>query len=269
MRTRLSVTGLALMVGIGSAFAADLPVKAPAVAPLPVPAYNWSGWYVGVHAGYGWGDTSIGLSSSDPGLFGPAISQGAIPRSLSTDADGFLGGIQAGFNLQNGPIVYGVEADIAFGRLDGSSTITTNQVALFWPILTTTHDQRLDWLATFRGRIGLLATPRLLTYVTAGLAVGGVEASTNVVIPAGGCAANSLCGFGAISETSVGWTGGGGLEYAFADRWSLKVEYLYFDLGTSSYTVFATSPVFVGNPNWLASAKFSGHIVRAGLNWRF
>jgi len=124
--------------------------------------------------------------------------------------------------------------------------------------------------------LGFTITPTLLVYGTGGLAYGGVDSSVTIFqqnLPADSTFGAPFSSIGRFSNTRVGWTAGGGLEWLFAPNWSLKVEYLYYDLGRVN---FIMSPlvnsvggvlVTVGAPS--ASTRFNGNIVRAGLNYHF
>jgi outer membrane immunogenic protein len=120
--------------------------------------------------------------------------------------------------------------------------------------------QDIDWFGTARLRVGFLPTCRLLLYGTGGLAYGDVNfsADTNYVNSAFPASA---------SETKVGWTAGAGAEFALTRRWSVKVEYLYFDLGDESSTANRVPliPPFQVRYDWETTA----HTVNVGLNFRF
>lgn len=171
----------------GHAQAADMATKAPA----PAAMFNWSGFYAGLHAGYGWGDTSHTNSLAATGEFG---------------IDGWALGGQLGYNLQSGSAVVGVEADIAWTNIEGS----------FVGVCVTSCNTDIEWLSTIRGRAGL-AWNTYLFYATAGVAIGGVGAS--------------LIGADSSSKTQTGWTAGVGIEGIATSRWTARVEYLYVDLG--------------------------------------
>ena len=155
-------------LGVASAqpaLAADMAARAPAykASPLPV-AYIWSGFYAGVNVGYGWGDGANDLAPHDPvftaGVLDVALAGGLVPASLATNARGVLGGLQAGYNVQTGSLVWGVEADIAAADIKGSSTVT--RTLPVFPTIMTTPDQKVDWLGTVRGRIGAAVMPDLM-----------------------------------------------------------------------------------------------------------
>ena len=271
--TKRLLQGGAVILGLaaaGSAGAADIPApvyKSP--PPVVAPAYNWTGSYIGVHAGAAWltsTDTITPGNGLQASFFVPPTS---IATSLPLNSTGFIGGGQLGYNWQFNPMwVAGLEADF-------SGTSLSHTVSLPGPGNATrimTASDKLDWFGTVRGRIGVTPTDRALFYVTGGLAYGHVSLSTALTrpgfVPGGppdGCAGNNNCQSGSVSDTRIGWTIGGGLEWAFANNWSLKGEYLYYDLGTVSHLM--TDPFFPATFN--ASADIRGSIARAGLNYKF
>lgn len=212
-----SVAALGL-VAAGAASAADLPSrKGPVVAPVYAPVFTWTGFYVGANAGYGWGNVNAGTVFNN--------------RTVNIDdLDGFVGGGQVGYNYQMGQFVVGLEADIQGADLNSGSSFFGDRV-------------RTEWFGTVRGRVGV-AFDRFMPYVTGGWAYGNVK--------------TTIGGVGSTDKTHTGgYAIGGGLEYAFTNNWTAKVEYLYVDLGEK--TVF-NSGVKVGT-------DFS--VVRAGLNYKF
>src|SRR5262245_10333817 len=174
-------------------------------------------------------------------------------------------------------IVYGVETDFSYARVRGTALNVSN--GLLNPVITTAQDSNLHWLGTLRGRLGVLPTPVSLFYVTGGLAYGHTAASTTTTVPTvtfptvppsvSRCPdLNLFCSTGSSSKTRAGWTIGGGLEYAFGQNWSAKLEYLYYDLGRESYLT-VTQAALAPTPVMQADAKFAGHIARVGINYRF
>ena len=159
----------------------------------------------------------------------------ASTNKFSTNG-GMIGGT-VGYNLQLSTFVVGLEGDIDWSGNKGSTTINC----------VTTCTTSNPWLGTARGRIGY-AFDRFLPYVTAGAAFGGVK--------------GSVLGFGSFSQTKVGWTAGAGLEYAFVDNWTAKLEYLYVDLGTANCNAACSG----GDP---FNVTFKTNIVRAGVNYKF
>jgi len=253
------------------ASAADLPRKAP-VAPAPAP-YNWTGFYVGVNAGYTWGDWD---ASSSQIIFDPSTTH-------SPKVNGGLVGLQAGYNWQSGGWVYGLEGDIQITGAKDSDAWTdpgapapppppppplTNQLTDFLPgpagggPMSFTHEWKFPWFGTVRGRLGYVPVDRWLLYVTGGLAFG--ETKYNMTFSQPGAARLFNPYFLSDDATRVGWTVGAGVETAFANNWSVKLEYLYVDLGTRAINTFDVD----GAP-FHVEYKARNNIVRAGLNYKF
>jgi outer membrane immunogenic protein len=228
--TLSAATALAVLVSQG-AFAAPV-------------TYNWSGFYVGANAGWAWGRQSTA----------PIIS-GSGPVSTSTAISGVIGGGQIGYNWQFNRIVLGLEADFQASGQNGDFT-TNNSVA--GVTVTKTANEKLDYFGTVRGRIGYTWS-QYLAYFTGGWAYGhatfsGVDA-----------AIGAFDVFSGPGNMANGWTVGGGLEWAFLDRWSAKIEYLYVDFGSDSRTsITNTARNVTGTSNDLTD-----NIVRVGVNYRF
>jgi outer membrane immunogenic protein len=264
-RVLLSMAGAFALTG--AALAADLPSQEPPpVYVPPLPLFSWTGFYAGVNAGYHWGNSSFnftGTDSSDAGL-GTAVLLGAIPVIGAHGANGFIGGGQIGYNYQINSIVLGLELDVdgASGR---NSENTLTQILDFVPI-SSESKQRLNWLGTLRGRVGWTPIDRLLIYGTGGLAFGQSIASFAFNAPSGDPPLSVFASNSAI----IGWAAGGGVEYALPynwSNWSIKVEYLHYDLGRMTDTVF-----YEYEPNFstlTGKVRHNGEIVRAGLNYRF
>ena len=215
---------LAASLSMMSANAADLqrpipnpmPTKAP---PYVAPEYDWTGFYVGINGGGGWG-------------------RGFTELSHGFDISGALVGGTAGYNVQLGHLVLGVEGDIDWSDLKGSTSANGCVAGC---------SVENKWLGTGRGRVGY-AFGTFLPYVTGGVAVGDVSASA--------------AGFSGMDSTQVGWTAGGGLEYGLTRNWSAKVEYLHVDLGRFNCG-------FSCGPTANDDVGFRADTVRGGLNLRF
>lgn len=262
----LSVTALALSAG--AATAADLPSRKAPLIPPPPPPPMWTGFYVGLNAGYTWADSNtVNLLSTDtgPGGFTSGQAAGAIPSAFSLNRNGFIGGGQVGYNYQfSEKFVVGVEADIQ-GVASSTNTASTFQAGIAFAPTQTGVSTSLDYLGTVRGRIGYLVTPTLLLYGTGGLAYGQANLSVNAFGPTW---APPMAGSQTFSDTRAGWAAGGGAEWMFMPNWSAKVEYLYYDLGT--VTTPSIGYAYGANFTTLAaSQRFNGHVVRAGLNYHF
>jgi outer membrane immunogenic protein len=267
----LSSLGLISIDGrVAPAHAADIPrampVKAPVVA-APA-AYSWSGFYIGGHAGYGWGRDAIRYSgeSAIAGLI--AINQ--FPSTHADDPRGFIGGITWGANWQHGRLVWGLESDFSFAAITRKQTVST-LMALAAPPIPYTHtgEQTLNWLSTTRVRAGVTLTDNVLAFVSGGLAGGQAEVNSSHI--SNGVAING-CGIQPCPTASVkkwlwGWAAGGGLEYG-SGPWSIKAEYLHYDLGSLNFSF--VDPVTIQLDTGVTTrTKFSGDIVRVGVNYRF
>jgi len=217
MKKFLLASAAILALSVVSASAADIQRRQvmPAKAPVYVPPYNWTGFYVGINGGGGWGRSD----------FSAPVSSGAFNTS-----GGLVGGT-LGYNYQIGQAVLGVEGDLDWSNIGGSTTCGV-----------TTCETRNHWLSTARGRLGY-AVDRFMPYVTGGAAFGDIK--------------TSVAGVGDTHTTRAGWTVGGGVEAAIAGPWTAKLEYLYVNLGSAGTVV----------PG--ADASFHTNIVRAGLNYRF
>lgn len=183
--SRIGIAAAGLIASCAAAQAGDLyPSRAPYTVTQPLNAYSWAGPYLGGNAGYAWGSI----------------------LNNRTRPSGFSGGFQAGYTLQSGQFVYGVEGDLQASAADDTFAP--------WKFSN-------PWFGTVRGRAGY-AFANVLFYGTAGLAFGGLRGET----------------FGlSESRTSLGWTAGVGAEFGFAPNWSAKVEYLYVDLSNSRFSI--------------------------------
>ena len=235
-----------------AASAADL-ARRPVYKAAPAPAaFNWSGFYVGGNAGWGWGDgngTVIGVPPV------PVVPIVAVGSERSNDRDGFLGGAQIGFNWQapGSPWVFGVEADWSW-----TDASTTSAVAGVGGISTTLSDT--NWYATVTGRIGY-AVDTWLWYVKGGVAFMDVDYQSTTATAAGTFTSN------AISDTRTGWTVGVGVEQALLSNWSWKLEYNYLDFGSEQYAFTTTVAGVTGTTTNDLEEK--AHLIKFGVNYRF
>lgn len=282
--------GIAISMIIAStAFAADMPLKAPA----PSPSLSWTGLYIGGTFGGDWTDNnSVNVVTTNsflnPLLSPLGISAGAASATASSGTigvgktRGFTGGFDAGYNYQfESNVVVGFETDIE--SLSGGGSGAATQVAGrpgfpgFGYTSTVAVSDHLHYLGTVRGRVGFLPTSSLLAYATGGLAYGGASSSTAITggeTPPTG--SSNIAGAGTFSGTRIGFTFGLGFEWMFSGNWTVKAEYLHYNLGTATYsngtmTAFATplpGPVTYRDVS-ASSVEFSGDIVRAGVNYKF
>ena len=221
------LAGVALLTfAATAAVAADVPPSLPKPrASLYVPFFSWNGAYVGVNVGDGFGTSNW-------------TDTVTLASTGNFNVNGGMAGLTLGTNMQVlGAWVFGAEADLNWSGLKGSAT-----PALCGGTCTTSN----SWIGTARGRIGY-AWDRLMPYFTGGGAFGSVKISD---------------GLGTATSTRFGWALGVGFEYAALDRWTVKLEYIYVDLGKAKCDATCSG----GNPFDVA---FKAGIVRAGVNYRF
>jgi outer membrane immunogenic protein len=235
MMKRVFLTAVVLTTIMGSALAADLPQpmpppQAPAVyVPTVAPVYNWGGIYVGINGGYGFGQS--------------AWNGGGLSTNHFSTSGGVVGGT-LGANFQTDAFVFGLETDIDWTDINGSiggGCFANNVPGGAFSSCQTSN----NWLGTVRGRIGY-AADRILFYGTAGGAYGDVKATAFGV---------------SSSQTKLGWTAGAGVEAAFADNWTARIEYLYVDLQNASCgAACGGAPV---------SVSFTQNLIRGGVDFKF
>jgi outer membrane immunogenic protein len=209
--------------------AADLPAKAPMYA-LPVPAIDWTGWYLGVSAGAAW------TQAHNDNFY--------INTGSTTNSTAFIGGGQIGHNWQNGNFVYGWEVDGSW--LSGAAKASLpNTYAGF------SAENKINWLMTARARMGL-AVGNTMAYATGGLAVGGVK--NTIVLDTGAFGTKSE------SKTRVGFAVGGGIEHMLTRNWTVGLEGMFVDLGRSTITP---------GGNGFYTTKFSNQAVTARMKLNY
>jgi outer membrane immunogenic protein len=243
----------------------------------------FSGPYIGVNAGGAWGRSSFATNPNCPpaiigATFCNASPDPSAPNGVAVAASGtgrlspsgFTGGVQAGYNLQTGILVFGAEADLGAFRL-GESTIATGlfPFTFLGNQYTLTETMKANWLATVRGRLGIsIMMQQVLLYATGGVAFSEFKFSTSYGDNAIGFGFPGGSGFGGKSDTRTGWTAGGGVEWLLDKNWSVKAEYLYVDLGSMNVLV-PVSNTAAFTQTMQVNADLTAQIARLGLNFRF
>ncbi len=232
----------------GAALACVLPFAGSASAA------DWSGAYVGGNLGYGWGEADTKFDGLPPG-------SGTIGSVPTPKPKGVLVGAQAGYNWQNGNLVYGAETDFS---LTGMSDKKSKSPFLFngapVPGSTLSSKQDIDWIATLRARLGVAPADKWLLYGTGGIAW--------VRLTDKGVAQSPFVKYApSDTGTKVGWAAGVGAEWAMMTQVSLKFEYLHYDLGHTTAVGNPNPP----NPPFQTRARWDskGDLLRAGVNFRF
>jgi outer membrane immunogenic protein len=250
---RLTAAALGALVPAGAVFAADLPVKAAPVVPA---YYDWSGVYVGVHAGYGGG-----------------MKDWFSDFAADFTARGFLGGGQVGINKQLGSFVFGLELDGSWANIKGSQTFPFGGPVIGFQSTQTTTS-KIDGLVTFAGRAGL-AADRWFVYAKGGvtLAHESHALNDNGTFPGGpfGLTATPFNDTANGSEHRVAPMVGFGTEYALGNNWSVKAEYDYIHLGSRTPTLKGTDTT-AGVTTPLAidtRIEQAIHVAKVGVNYRF
>jgi opacity protein-like surface antigen len=236
------------------------------------PAPSWRDVYVGLNGGGAWSSPQSNVAVVP---VGPAAASGPV-AAASTIVDrnnslgGFIGGFQFGANWRfDNNIVAGVETDLhaVSGNTDtkwqASQTTVGGETFANYGQRTAT----LSYLGTLRGRLGYLVTPTVQVYGTGGLSYGGIVSNTALYTQRVGAASPTQTN--PFSQaTLVGWTAGGGVEWALSPNWSVKVEYLRYDLGESAAWALGPATNFYqyGAVN---QTNFAGNLVHAGLNRHF
>src|SRR6478672_11304779 len=219
-----------------TALAADLPSRPAPVTPVYVPIFTWTGLYIGLNAGVGWADnTNVFVSDS---------RFGNTSFSVGSDA-GFVGGGQIGYNFQTGAFVFGVEADIQYADLSGKASWSGYNFSF--------NNGGSQYFGTVRAGAGY-AFDRVLVYVTGGLAYGGLNDN-----------------WWGGNNSNTGWTVGGGVEYAFTNNWTAKIEGLYVNLDQGSHSEFVryVAGGLPGTATVSSGSSQGGGLVRVGVNYKF
>jgi outer membrane immunogenic protein len=287
----VGVFSLLIAAPLSAASAADMPVKAPPLAPAPA-APIWTGFYIGGEIGGAWANRSVNYTANDPvanALVAGTLTGTGQPLFPNTfNMSGMVGGAEAGYNWQVGrQWLLGIETDYNGSSLRG----TGNSSSVFTTAPPTnnalTEKQSVDWYGTLRGRLGWLPSDNVLLFATSGFAYGRVVKSGSYSVTAaasglpffassGGvsfaCVTNATCFSGTSSSVQTGWTAGGGVEWFAWRNWSLKAEYQYVNLGSDAVRLTATGLRIPGTAPASFNTNFARddfHVVRAGVNYHF
>jgi opacity protein-like surface antigen len=253
---------------IASASAADLEPVYTKTPPPPVP--DWAGFYVGVHGGYGWGQTSFNPTfQSNTAQLANGVFIFAPP---GVDPKGGVFGGQAGYNWQWGPVVGGLEIDFSGADINQTSPFSGPTAPVSFAAFSFTQQVKIEDLASARARLGYLIVPNLLVYGTAGAAWAHSEYDVTQVRNSTSPA--SLTG-SVISSSSFddefGWVAGAGLEWKLWDHWLLRGEYLHYDFGRTTDAAVPSFTFQNGSPpvGIFVNPRNTIDVARAGLSYKF
>jgi outer membrane immunogenic protein len=244
--------------------------------------FNWTGFYIGVHAGATFNDSQSRMGVPCPPVGSPPayICNAALPLNGPVVAaagtgrfsdERFTGGGTAGYNWLIGMLLVGVETDFGAFGLNGNRDVRSFFVQSMgcgcaptvgdgFNVSTTVN---ADWLYTLRGRIGVPVN-NWLFFATGGLAISDVKISSAFTDVNG---ANAT---GSSSVTKTGYTVGGGAEWMVTNRWTVKVEYLYVNLGTLNTNMVIRHPTIAAYSHAISTAvDVAAHIARVGINFGF
>jgi len=244
------------LAAIGPVFAPLAGHAAEAVLPVPHPIepIDWSGPYAGIHLGGAWGGGDSALGGYPIRSWTDIIR--AVPNH-GARAGGLIAGGQIGTNIQAGQFLFGMETDLSFASQDSAARTT----GVIFPNIAVASSvrQKLSVSGTMRARFGFTPMDRFLVYLTGGVAYGQVIAATSL--------SSSLISYsGSDRDLRVGWAVGAGVEYALNSTLSARLEYLHYNLGTTTVVGFRPAGSLFQTQTQLGLA---GHIVRIGLNYRF
>jgi opacity protein-like surface antigen len=256
----------------GADFLALVSPEGPPKPPAKPP--SWSDVYVGLNGGGAWSSPRSIVQAWPFGgaVASPDIALSATSIDQTNHLAGFIGGFQSGVNWRLADdILTGVEADLhaVSGNTDArwQAAVTSAGGNSF-----ATYAQRtatLNYLGTIRGRLGYLLTPAFVVYGTGGMAYGGVTSNAAILTRRIG-GTNQTQVNPVYQDSLIGWTAGGGAEWMFTQDWSVKVDYLRYDLGAAQ-----ASPSFAIQSNGLyatgatSSTRFNGNLIHAGVNRHF
>lgn len=253
-KTLLAASLAAVLAMGGGAYAADL-IGGTKDGPLFAPVNTWAGFYIGTNAGGAW-------TADNATLWTDAYDHDYhSPNAAKLSPSGDFGGAELGYNIQRGNIVYGLEGDIQYADVHDRNGIGAQQ----WDSgAAALGESSLDWFGTIRARLGY-TFGRTLVYATGGFAFGGVRDGLQITSVDGKHGYYDTEG-AKSSDTATGYTIGGGFEYALNQEWSVKTEYKYIDLGSTTLSQDAYAG---GDDHAAATLKVNHdyHTLLMGLNY--
>jgi len=225
--------------------------------------------HIGITIGGLSGQGSEARTTGTPAFL--ALGPTVIPKDLSMEEQAIVASLAYGFDTRlSDRWVVGAEMDVSYSNLDQKKTFSGAPIAGLAPAgLRTSASEKLDYMATLRGRVGFMPNDNTLFYLTGGLAAGHFEAKADVAVNG----SSTLAWSGKDVGTKVGWTVGAGIEYSVTENISLKGEALYYNLGDISVTAKGNPAVrgvaALNGVDYAYKTDLKGIIARLGLNYRF
>ena len=232
--------GTAFSLMTVSAFGADLGVPSP--SPPPAQYYTWTGCYGGLHAGGGWGQKDL---TDTAGILGFSTPDSSVNLGIN----GYMIGGQFGCDYQFASnLLLGIEATASGGNIGGNTNFALPAGD------SGTFHETTDFMASVTGRVGY-AWDRWLVYAKGGVAWAGDRYSTFDAL--------QTYDFDGV-ETRTGWTAGVGVEWAFWQSWSVRVEYDYYGLGQGSVNFIDST---ISGASGVENIKQNIQVVKLGVNF--
>src|SRR5262245_47030915 len=240
---------LAAALAAFPAFAADIPVKAPAA---PAPIYSWAGSYLGLNAGYGWSRFKV----KDP-----TVNDGDdVFSNFDFNGSGWFFGLQNGYNWQSGAWVFGFESDLQLARINGDKAFRAGIFDLPSATRDTAVSSDINWFGTIRARLGYSFTPTTMLFATGGFAYGEVRSELFIPFTNGASSSRVVA---VDTHTQYGYSAGGGIEHKIAANVSGKAEYLYVNLGNQN------NSFLIGGDTFTWRERTELHTARFGVNVQY
>ena len=262
MNRKMLIASAAILTISTTAMAADLPSRRAPPVFVPPPVFSWAGFYVGGQIGYAFGQDNTTTTIQPAVLGGPAAAVVVFPGAVvpgTAKPSGVIGGGHVGYNFVlpgfagfGSGLILGIEGSV--DGTDYSQTTTFGAGNAFFVPAGSTASIRSDIQGSVRGRLGI-AVDRALFYATGGAAFADFKTTYN----------NVGIGFDSFSRSRVGYTVGGGVEYAITTNWSLRAEYRYSDFGTFTDALVASSLI----PGTTVRHRETENTVQLGFSYRF
>jgi len=262
---KFAIATVALLL-TGSAYAADLPTKAPLMVPPPP---SWSGWYVGINGGGVWGNTdqTISVINNTPAFFN-TVNIPTVARVGSTGFknSGGLAGGQFGYLFRSGGGVMGLEASFDWTNAKGTSNVGGIYPANAPDGFTFARSASTDWLVLLTARAG----PDMgswFPYLTVGAAAAELKYTNTFADPifAAGCTTCTV----SISQVAWGFVAGAGLEWQVVNNWSVRAEYLHIWFASMNGTLTPAPGIPPGTAQMNHAVNFGEDIGRLAISYRF